>query len=161
MRSTGGEAEMITDVKSGVGGFAWSPDGKWIAFTMTDPPTADEEKNNKGKDDSRWIDENVKMNHLYVVPGWSERRRRQTRNAPVDERRFHGWLGTRRRRRIRLVAGRQIDCFHPHKNAEGRRLDERECLGSRRGERVRSKLLRRPRPPNHSRSIHPTANGSR
>ncbi|MGH9755815.1 MAG: S9 family peptidase [Blastocatellia bacterium] len=67
MRSTGGEAEMITDVKSGVGGFAWSPDGKWIAFTMSDPPTPDEEKNNKGKDDSRWIDENVKMNHLYVT----------------------------------------------------------------------------------------------
>ncbi len=67
MRSAGGEAEMITDVKSGVGGFAWSPDGKWIAFTMADPPSADEEKNNKGKDDSRWIDENVKMNHLYVV----------------------------------------------------------------------------------------------
>jgi dipeptidyl aminopeptidase/acylaminoacyl peptidase len=65
MRSTGGEAEMITDVKSGVGGFDWSPDGKWIAFTMADPPTADEEKNNKGKDDSRWIDENVKMNHLF------------------------------------------------------------------------------------------------
>src|SRR5262245_31837843 len=67
MRSTGGEAEMITDVKSGMGGLAWSPDGKWIAFTMADPPTADEEKNNKGKDDSRWIDENVKMNHLYVI----------------------------------------------------------------------------------------------
>jgi len=68
LRSTGGEAEMITDVKSEVGGFAWSPDGKWIAFTMTDPLTDDEEKNNKGKDDSRWIDENVKMSHLYVVP---------------------------------------------------------------------------------------------
>jgi dipeptidyl aminopeptidase/acylaminoacyl peptidase len=68
LRSTGGEAEMITDVKSGVGGFAWAPDGKWIAFTMTDPLTDNEEKNNKGKDDSRWIDENVKMSHLYVVP---------------------------------------------------------------------------------------------
>src|SRR5215468_778453 len=67
MRSTGGEAEMITDVKSGVGGFSWSPDGNWIAFTMTDPPTTDEERNDKGKDDSRWVDENVKMNHLYVI----------------------------------------------------------------------------------------------
>src|SRR5262245_40354672 len=67
MRSTGGEAEMITNTKSGVGELAWSPDGKWIAFTMADPPAADEEKNNKGKDDSRWIDENVKMNHLYVI----------------------------------------------------------------------------------------------
>jgi WD40 repeat protein len=51
MRADGGEAEMITDVKSGVGGFDWSPDNKSIAFTMTDPLTADEEKNNKGKDD--------------------------------------------------------------------------------------------------------------
>src|SRR5262245_11403536 len=68
MRSTGGEAEMITDVKSGVGEFAWSPDGKWIAFAMTDPLTDDEEKNNKGKDDSRWIDENVIMSHFYVIP---------------------------------------------------------------------------------------------
>ena len=34
---------------------------------MADPSTTDEEKNNKGKDDSRWIDENVKMNHLYVI----------------------------------------------------------------------------------------------
>ena len=67
MRSTGGEAEMITDVKSGVVGFAWSPDSKRVALTMADPPTTDEEKNNKGKDDSRWIDENVKMNHLYVI----------------------------------------------------------------------------------------------
>ncbi|MBO0720082.1 MAG: S9 family peptidase [Blastocatellia bacterium] len=68
MRSTGGEAEMITEAKSGIGGFEWSPDGKWIACTLTDPPTPDEEKNNKGKDDSRWIDENVKMNQIYVIP---------------------------------------------------------------------------------------------
>jgi dipeptidyl aminopeptidase/acylaminoacyl peptidase len=68
LRVGGGEAEMITEVKSGVGSFAWSPDGKWIAFTMNDPQTDNEEKSNKGKDDSRWIDENVKMSHLYVVP---------------------------------------------------------------------------------------------
>lgn len=68
LRATGGEAEMLTDVKSGVGGFAWSPDSRAIAFTMSDPLTADEEKNNKGKDDSRWIDENVKMSHISIVP---------------------------------------------------------------------------------------------
>ena len=42
MRTAGGEAEMITDVKSGVGAFSWSPDGKWIAFAMTDPPSPDD-----------------------------------------------------------------------------------------------------------------------
>jgi len=68
MRATGGEAEMITDVKSGVSSFAWSPDGRSIAFTMSDALSPDEEKNNKGKDDWRWIDENTKMNHLYVLP---------------------------------------------------------------------------------------------
>jgi dipeptidyl aminopeptidase/acylaminoacyl peptidase len=67
LRANGGEAEMITDVKSGVGSFSWSPDSRQIAFTMADPQTPDEEKNNKGKDDSRWIDENTKMNHLYVI----------------------------------------------------------------------------------------------
>ena len=68
MRASGGEAEMITDVKSAVAGFAWSPDSQSIALRVTDPPSADEEKANKGKDDSRWIDENVKMSHIYILP---------------------------------------------------------------------------------------------
>ena len=68
LRAGGGEAEMISDVKSGVGSFAWSPDSRWIAFSMSDALTADEEKNNKGKDDARWIDENFKMSYVHVVP---------------------------------------------------------------------------------------------
>ena len=68
MRISGGEAEQISDVKTAVGAFAWSPDGARIAFTMRDQPTDDEEKASKGKDDSRWIDENVKMSHLHVIP---------------------------------------------------------------------------------------------
>ena len=68
LRLTGGEAEQITDLKSGVSDFDWSPDGKWIAYTMTDAKSDDEEKNDKGQNDFRWIDENKKMARLYVVP---------------------------------------------------------------------------------------------
>ena len=67
IRLAGGEAEQITDVKTGVGSFAWSPEGRRVAFVMRDAPTDEEEKNNKGKDDWRWIDENIKLNRLYVI----------------------------------------------------------------------------------------------
>jgi dipeptidyl aminopeptidase/acylaminoacyl peptidase len=64
----GGEAEPLTDGKGSVANFNWSPDGRWIAFTMTDVKTEEEEKNDKGKNDWRWIDENVKLARLYVLP---------------------------------------------------------------------------------------------
>ena len=68
LRVNGGEAEPLTDVKSGVSDFEWSPDGRWIAFTMTDAKTEEEEKNDKAKNDFRWVDENVKMSRLYTIP---------------------------------------------------------------------------------------------
>jgi dipeptidyl aminopeptidase/acylaminoacyl peptidase len=68
IRMRGGEAEALTELKGSVGTFDWSPDGKWIAYTMTDPKSEDEEKNDKSRNDARWVDENVKMSRLYVVP---------------------------------------------------------------------------------------------
>ncbi|CAN5860703.1 S9 family peptidase [soil metagenome] len=67
LRLNGGEAEPLTDVKTAVANFDWSPDGRWIAYTITDKKTDDEEKNDKGKNDFRWVDENVKMSRLFVV----------------------------------------------------------------------------------------------
>lgn len=64
----GGEAEQITDVKTSVANFEWSPDGKWVAFTMADAKAEDEEKNDKARNDFRWVDENVKMARLYMIP---------------------------------------------------------------------------------------------
>ena len=85
----GGEAEPLTDVKTGVSNFEWSPDGKWIAFAMTDAKTEDEEKNDKAKNDFRWVDENLKMSRLYVIPvqkdasGKRESRKLTTENYNV------------------------------------------------------------------------------
>ncbi len=67
LRLNGGEAEPLTDVKSAVADFNWSPDGKQIAFLMTDAKTEEEEKNDKGRNDFRFVDENLKMARLYVI----------------------------------------------------------------------------------------------
>lgn len=63
----GGEAEPLTDVKTGIANFEWSPDGRSIAFTMTDAKSEEEEKNDKAKNDFRWVDENLKMSRLYTI----------------------------------------------------------------------------------------------
>jgi dipeptidyl aminopeptidase/acylaminoacyl peptidase len=87
----GGEAEPLADLKSAVSNFAWSPDGRYIAFTMTDPKTEEEEKNEKGRNDFRWVDENLKMARLYVLPvqkdanGKREPRKLTTENYNVGE----------------------------------------------------------------------------
>ena len=87
----GGEAEPLTELKSGVANFNWSPDGRFIAYTMTDPKSEDEEKNDKGRNDFRWVDENLKMSRLYVIPvekdanGKREPRKLTTGNYNVGE----------------------------------------------------------------------------
>jgi dipeptidyl aminopeptidase/acylaminoacyl peptidase len=91
LSTSGGEAEPLTEVKSGVSNFAWSPDGRSIAFTMNDAKTEEEEKNDKGKNDWRWIDENTKFSRLYVLSiqkdanGKREPRKLTTANYQVGD----------------------------------------------------------------------------
>jgi dipeptidyl aminopeptidase/acylaminoacyl peptidase len=90
LRMAGGEAEAITDVKTSVSNFAFSPDGRWLAYTLRDAPSDDEEKQNKGRADYRWVDENVKLSRLYVMPvrkdaaGKREARKLTEGNFTVD-----------------------------------------------------------------------------
>jgi dipeptidyl aminopeptidase/acylaminoacyl peptidase len=87
----GGEAEPLTELKSNVTNFNWSPDGRFIAYTMSDPKTEEEEKNDKGRNDFRWVDENLKLSRLYVIPvqkdgnGKREPRKLTTGNYNVSE----------------------------------------------------------------------------
>lgn len=66
MSMNGGEAQQITKVKNSVAGYAWSPDGKRIAFIMVDPLSEEEEKNNKEKRDMVVVDD-YQNAHLYSV----------------------------------------------------------------------------------------------
>lgn len=67
IRPTGGEALQLTDSKADVTSFRWSPDSHSIAFTATDAPTPDEERRDRGKDDARVVDENFKLQRLFLV----------------------------------------------------------------------------------------------
>jgi dipeptidyl aminopeptidase/acylaminoacyl peptidase len=59
--------ERITSVPGGVEDFAWSPDGKMIAFIARDQPTAQElERQSKG-DDPIEVDSNFKYSRLWVT----------------------------------------------------------------------------------------------
>jgi dipeptidyl aminopeptidase/acylaminoacyl peptidase len=83
----GGEGEPITDMKADIASLAWAPDGKSIAFLMPDPKPEDDEKKTKGKDDSRFFEEQISHVRLYIVPVEKDKNsKREARKLTSDAR---------------------------------------------------------------------------
>jgi dipeptidyl aminopeptidase/acylaminoacyl peptidase len=77
--TAGGEAVRLTTESSPIHDFQWSPNSKSIAFTMSDPPTTDEERRAHERDDAHVVGENRKQAHLYVIDIATRDVRRLTR----------------------------------------------------------------------------------
>lgn len=63
----GGEAEKLTDSKTGVSSFVWSQDSKRIAYVAQRALTEAEEKKQKDKDDAQVVDANFRFSHLWLI----------------------------------------------------------------------------------------------
>jgi dipeptidyl aminopeptidase/acylaminoacyl peptidase len=77
----GGDPWKLSELKGGVSGFEWSPDGTWIVALATDAPSEEEEKRTKAKDDERVIDQDLRMTHLHRIDVASRETRRLTEGA--------------------------------------------------------------------------------
>ena len=67
MRVDGGEAEQLTEAKTGVGEYRWSPDGMRIGYTMRDPETEEEKRAKEEKRHVVLVDQDFKYSHLYTI----------------------------------------------------------------------------------------------
>ena len=67
LRLEGGEAEKITDVKEGVSGYAWSPDGRRIGFLSVDSLPKNTEAARKRRDDPQVYEGDLRLSHVWVV----------------------------------------------------------------------------------------------
>ncbi|HEX8028687.1 MAG TPA: S9 family peptidase [Vicinamibacterales bacterium] len=63
----GGEAERLTSTEEGVNSFAWSPNGKAIAFTMTDAMPEALKEREKLWGDIKIEDQDPRYAHLYLL----------------------------------------------------------------------------------------------
>jgi dipeptidyl aminopeptidase/acylaminoacyl peptidase len=77
----GGEARKVTSLEDGVGGFQWSPDGKWFAFTATEPKTDADKAREKTYGEFDVYGEGYRMSHLWVFDLAEQKPRRLTSGA--------------------------------------------------------------------------------
>lgn len=66
VRLAGGEAEQLTNVTDNISDYSWSPDGKSIAFIMTDSAAVRAKQNQKAKTDWQVVDD-FKNAQLFVL----------------------------------------------------------------------------------------------
>ncbi|HUP43910.1 MAG TPA: S9 family peptidase [Thermoanaerobaculia bacterium] len=74
----GGEAMRLTDGRTGIRDYAWSPGGESIAFVRLDEKTADEERREAAKDDARVVGERSRHAHIHIVDVATKETRRLT-----------------------------------------------------------------------------------
>lgn len=74
----GGEAWRLTESKTSISSFEWSPDGKRIAYVAPDTLSAEEEKKRREKDDAIVVDEKFQMSHIWVIDVESKKVARRT-----------------------------------------------------------------------------------
>ncbi|HLI50144.1 MAG TPA: S9 family peptidase, partial [Thermomicrobiaceae bacterium] len=63
----GGEAIRACDNEGDIERILWSPDGRYLAFTYTDPETDEEKKRKEEKDDAYVWDTNYKYRRLWLL----------------------------------------------------------------------------------------------
>jgi dipeptidyl aminopeptidase/acylaminoacyl peptidase len=63
----GGEAEKLTDVKEGVAGYSWSPDGARIAFVSVDSLPKNTDAARKRRDDPQVYEGDIRLSHVWVI----------------------------------------------------------------------------------------------
>ena len=80
---TGGEAERLTDVKTGVSQFRWSPDGRQIAYTAREPEPEALKKRKEKWGDFMIVDEDILRDRLYVIDVETKKVRELTPNFPM------------------------------------------------------------------------------
>ena len=68
MNSSGGEAAARTKGKSNIKSFAWSKDGKYIAYIAPDAKTEEDERKEKDKNDARVADKDDKRPRVWLLP---------------------------------------------------------------------------------------------
>ncbi len=67
MPADGGEASRLTDSRESVGAYAWSPDGKTIAYLARDAQAKEQTDKRKRRDDPQVFEGDFRLTHLFVV----------------------------------------------------------------------------------------------